>query len=119
MQRILIAILCAAPLLLQGGCAIQKLNIQQGNVVDEAMLKQIQPGMTKRQVRFVLGTPLLNDPFHPQRWDYIYLERVRNQVRGKRHLTLYFTDDTLARVEKVPADKQAWTSPVVVPPDRD
>lgn len=115
MQRILISIFCAACLALTAGCAIQKLNIQQGNVVDEAMLKQIQPGMNKRQVRFVLGTPLLTDPFHPDRWDYVYMERRHNEIQARRHLTLYFSDDTLSKIVKVPENVQAWTAPVTAP----
>ena len=55
-----------------GGCAIYKIDVPQGNVLTSEMRQNLKPGMTKRQVRFVLGSPAVIDPFHPERWDYIY-----------------------------------------------
>jgi outer membrane protein assembly factor BamE len=78
-----------------------KIDIQQGNVLSQEMVSQLRPGLTRDQVRYVLGTPLIADIFHQQRWDYVY--RYRNgqteQVETRK-LTLFFDDDhRLARVE--------------------
>lgn len=100
MLKHLITIFAAVSLLT--ACAIvQKLSIQQGNVVDESMLKQLHPGMSKRQVLFVMGTPLLTDPFHKDRWDYeYYLSRDGKMVSHYR-VTLYFNDQgTLSKIDK-------------------
>lgn len=118
MLKHLISILSAAALALLAGCGVHKIDIQQGNVVDEAMLKQIHTGMSKRQVKFVLGTPMLEDPFHTDRWDYVYLFSKDGTTKDKRHLTLYFKDDTLDKIVKVPETPQAWTQPVDVPDAR-
>ncbi len=97
MQKLLISLLCCATLL--AGCSAHKLEIQQGNVVDEQALARLEIGMTKRQVAFLLGTPLLRDPFHHDRWDYLHsLEKPRQQPRIER-LTLFFDGDRLARIE--------------------
>ena len=64
--------------------------IQQGNVVTQSMLDQLKPGMTEAQVRFVLGTPLIVDPFHKDRWDYPYMLNKNGRLVAKRHITVFF-----------------------------
>jgi outer membrane protein assembly factor BamE len=92
-------------LALLGGCAppafIQpyRIDIQQGNFVTQEMVSQLQPGMSKEQVRFILGTPLLNDVFHPERWDYVYYLERRGQAREHRRLAVFFQDGKLARLD--------------------
>ena len=92
-------------LLLSAGCssivpAIYKLNIRQGNYIDQSMVSQLRVGMSKRQVQFLMGTPLINDPFHEQRWDYFYSFRPRGgEETTRRHIILYFEGETLARIE--------------------
>ena len=57
------------------GCSfpgVYKIDIQQGNVVTQDMIDQLKPGMTRRQVRFIMGNPLITDTFHANRWDYLY-----------------------------------------------
>ena len=76
-----------------------RIPIQQGNVVDQERVNQLQPGMAKRQVRFVRGTPMLVDPFHQDRWDYIYTYRPSRGDSEERRITLYFENDTLVRIE--------------------
>lgn len=77
-----------------------KLEVQQGNVVTQEMLEKLRPGLTKSQVRFVLGTPLIADPFHPERWDYVYVYKKHATAPAEtRHLTVIFEGDTLTRVE--------------------
>ncbi|MCW8125779.1 outer membrane protein assembly factor BamE [Microbulbifer halophilus] len=74
---------------------VHRIEVQQGNIVTQEMVDQLKPGMTRRQVRFVLGTPLIEDTFNPNRWDYI--NRVRdpeNEVTQKR-FSVYFNGDIL------------------------
>lgn len=118
MLKRLISILCTACLGLLTGCGIHKIDIQQGNVVDESMLQQLHTGMSKRQVKFVLGTPLLEDPFHKDRWDYVYMYRKEGKTLDKRHLTLYFDGDALTKIVTVPENPQAWTKPAEMPDER-
>ena len=76
-----------------------KIDIQQGNVVTQEMVDKLRPGMTQSQVRFILGTPLVVDTFHKDRWDYVYrFERGGNLVEHRR-LIVVFEDDKLARLE--------------------
>lgn len=79
-----------------------RINIQQGNFVSQEMLARIQPGMTKEQVRFALGTPLLADIFHSARWDYLFrLQKPNGQVTNNR-VIIYFEDNRVARVVNDP-----------------
>ena len=74
-------------------------DIQQGNFVSKEMVAQLKEGMTPEQVRFVLGTPLLNDIFHANRWDYPFrLVQGNGQVTSSR-VTVYFQENRLARIE--------------------
>jgi outer membrane protein assembly factor BamE len=75
-----------------------KLDIQQGNVVTSKMLLQLKPGMTKSQVRYIMGTPLIVDSFHKDRWDYFYQMRQAGKVIEQRRVILDFEKDTLTRV---------------------
>ncbi|MDH5513414.1 MAG: outer membrane protein assembly factor BamE [Gammaproteobacteria bacterium] len=79
--------------------SVYKVEVQQGNVVTQEMIDKLKPGMTRSQVRFVLGTPLVTDAFHPDRWDYYYYHRPSNAKTGEtRRLTVYFKNDTLSSV---------------------
>ena len=75
-----------------------KMDIQQGNVVTSKMLLQLKPGMTKSQVRFIMGTPLIVDSFHNNRWDYFYQMRQGGKVIEQRRVILDFEKDALTRV---------------------
>lgn len=75
-----------------------KMDIQQGNVVTSKMLLQLRPGMTKSQVKFIMGTPLVVDSFHTNRWDYFYQLRQAGKVVEQRRVILDFEKDLLARV---------------------
>jgi outer membrane protein assembly factor BamE len=76
-----------------------RMEIQQGNYVSQEMVSQLRPGMTREQVRFVLGTPLLTDIFHADRWDYVFYRDPSGGAREQRKLTVIFVDGRLARVE--------------------
>lgn len=78
---------------------VYRIDIQQGNDVTQDMINQLKPEMTKKQVAYVMGTPLLIDTFHPDRWDYIYSFHPGNGNREQRRLTLFFTDDKLINIE--------------------
>ena len=75
-----------------------KLDVQQGNVVTSKMLLQLRPGMTKSQVRFIMGTPLIQDSFHGNRWDYAYQLREGGKLIEQRRVILDFQSDLLKTV---------------------
>jgi outer membrane protein assembly factor BamE len=81
------------------GVTPYKPEIQQGNFVSQEMVSQLKPGMSKEQVRFVMGTPLLTDIFHADRWDYVYWRESPSGKREQRRLAVYFEDGRLARVD--------------------
>lgn len=73
--------------------------IQQGNIVSQEALNELRPGMTTNQVRFVLGTPMLIDTFHADRWDYVYTAGVGSRPDEKRRVQLRFENDLLVAIE--------------------
>ena len=77
-----------------------KIDVQQGNVLTQEMVSQLKPGQTKDQVRFILGTPVLADVFHTNRWDYVYrLQKGSTGLVEERKFTVIFdADGKLARV---------------------
>ncbi len=79
-----------------------KIDIQQGIVVTQEMADQLKPGMTRDQVKFVLGTPILADPFHANRWDYPFRFQPGRGRIEERRFTVYFENDRLARFEGDP-----------------
>jgi outer membrane protein assembly factor BamE len=76
-----------------------KMPIQQGNLVTSKMMAQLKPGMTKTQVRFVMGTPLISDSFHKDQWDYFYQMENDGVIIEKRRVILIFEKDLLAKVK--------------------
>lgn len=75
-----------------------KINIQQGNFISSEMLAKIQPGMTKEQVRFILGTPLLTDMFHAGRWDYLFRLQKPNGATTTNRVTIFFSDNLVDHI---------------------
>lgn len=114
LPRLLCLVLLAA---LMGGCAatreriaalplphlkipgVYRATIQQGNVITQEMVDRLKPGMNARQVRFILGEPILGDTFRENRWDYVYTVQAGAQPRRQQRLTLWFDDDKLTRFE--------------------
>ena len=78
---------------------VYRINVEQGNVVTEEMVEQLRPGLNRRQVRYIMGTPLIEDAFHSDRWDYRYLLRNGNETLSTTQLTLWFDGDELVRAE--------------------
>lgn len=76
-----------------------KVEIRQGNLITADMRAKIKPGMTQSQVKAALGSPLINDPFHANRWDYFYSLEQQGKLVGSQRLTLYFDKDVLKRID--------------------
>ena len=104
MKTFLICILVSLALL-SSACnkdkipGVYRIDIQQGNDVTQDMINQLKPDMTKNQVTYIMGTPLLIDTFHPNRWDYIYSFHPGNGSREQRRITLFFEKGLLDYVE--------------------
>lgn len=98
----LLAGTCAAALLaIAGSGCVYRQNIQQGNLLDREQVDQVEVGMTRSQVRFLLGTPMVIDSFDSNRWDYIYsLQRGHSSKVEKRHLVVWFEGDKVTRIEE-------------------
>jgi outer membrane protein assembly factor BamE len=77
---------------------VYKIDIRQGNIITQDMVDQLRPGMTKRQVTFVMGTPLVADPFYQDRWDYVYNYQPGGGERVGERLTVFFENDALVRI---------------------
>jgi outer membrane protein assembly factor BamE len=80
------------------GVTPYRMVIQQGNFISDEMVAQLKPGMSKEQVRFVLGTPLVTDIFHADRWDYVFFRELPSGKREQRNLSVLFQDSKLTRV---------------------
>jgi outer membrane protein assembly factor BamE len=83
-----------------------KIEIRQGNLVAPEAREKIKVGMTRAQVRAILGTPSIRDAFHANRWDYVYLLEQRGKVAEQKNLTLYFDGDNLTRIEDDGAEQK-------------
>ncbi|MEO8145937.1 MAG: outer membrane protein assembly factor BamE [Betaproteobacteria bacterium] len=88
------------------GVTPYRMVIQQGNFISQEMVAQLKPGMTKEQVRFILGTPLVTDIFHADRWDYVFFRELANGKRDQRNLSVVFEKEKLVRVlgDLMPSD---------------
>jgi len=100
------------------GC-IYRMDIQQGNLLDADQVEQVEVGMTRSQVRYLLGTPMVIDSFNHDRWDYVYsLQRGHKRKVERRHLVIWFDGDKVARVEEprpVPRKPAAVAAPPAAP----
>lgn len=76
--------------MLLGGCTVHKPDVQQGNIIEPEVLAQLHPGLSKKQVKFLMGTPIIQDPFHPWRWDYIYWFKAQGKPAVRQQVTVYF-----------------------------
>ena len=81
------------------GVTPYRIEIQQGNFISQDMVAQLKPGMSKEQVRLALGTPLLNDVFHADRWDYVFWREKPGEKREQRKLAVFFEDGKLTRLD--------------------
>lgn len=105
MQKVTTTLITSALVLVLASCStlkfpgVYRISVQQGNIVDQDMIDQLEIGMTRRQVRFVLGSPLIEDTFNPDRWDYYYSLLRGDGTLTKKHLKVIFEGDTLAALE--------------------
>lgn len=92
-------VLLFAALLLSGCNFIYRQPVFQGNLLDKANVEQLKPGMSRNQVISLVGTPVLADPFHEQRWDYIATEHRGHGDTQIKNMTLWFEGDNLSKME--------------------
>jgi outer membrane protein assembly factor BamE len=120
------ALLSAAAIALLGGCASQlqtsetlfglvtpyRMEIVQGNVVTQEQLDRVKPGLNRRQVRDALGSPLLTDVFHADRWDYLFTIRRQGAEPQRRSIVLRFEGDVLTKIEagELPTEREFVSS---------
>ena len=116
-MRLIVVLLLA---LVTSGCGLlYKQSIQQGNVLEAEQVDALKPGMTKRQVMLVLGTPAVQSPFHDSRWDYVSSYKDEDGKVELKRLTVIFDDSVLTRIEgdfdigKNKAADPAMAEPVV------
>ena len=99
-----LALFAALALALTAGCGfvgfpgVYRIDVEQGNLVDQEMIEQLERGMSRRQVRFIMGTPLVEDTFHGDRWDYPYVIRNGRDVIREAQVTVLFEGDRLVDV---------------------
>jgi outer membrane protein assembly factor BamE len=96
-----IAVFLLSIALAVGSGCVYRASISQGNLIKEEDLVQVEVGMTKSQVRFLLGTPMIDDPFNKDRWDYVYyLKLGRRDASFKRWVSVFFENDVVVEILK-------------------
>ena len=87
---------------------VYKVTVQQGNVITQKMVDRLRPGMTQEQVAYVMGEPVIKNPFDQDRWDYVYTLRVPGLVNDHMKVSLFFTDGLLSHFvgDLAPSDQQ-------------
>ena len=102
LRRLPMASVLATVLLGLSAC-VYRIDIQQGNLLEEDVIEQVELGMTRSQVQFLLGTPMIADSFHQDRWDYTYyFRRGRSRDVDQRWLIVFFEDDAVVRIDRDP-----------------
>ena len=114
MHKTIFKIIILSLLLSIYGCSgklftVYKIDVQQGNAVEPEKVAELEIGMTKEQVKFLLGTPLVTDIFHPDRWDYVFYLIPGYGERQRRHLTLYFDGENVSEIIKKKIEEPAPT----------
>jgi outer membrane protein assembly factor BamE len=95
------------------GC-VYRPDIQQGNLLQIDDVEQVKAGMTRSQVRYLLGTPMVSDPFEPNRWDYVYTyQRGRDKKIDRSHFVVFFDGDKVTRVEKLDLPEETLNSKIL------
>ncbi len=98
MRRLILLVLLLSTLVFASGC-VYRANISQGNLIKQEDMDQVEVGMTRNQVRFLLGTPLIDDPFHEDRWDYVYYITIgRDPATFKRWVSVVFEDQVVVEI---------------------
>jgi outer membrane protein assembly factor BamE len=98
--RLLRSILVAALLIVTFTGCVYRMDVPQGNRVDAGLVEELKIGMSRNQVKFLLGSPAVDDLYHPDRWHYIYYYKTGKDGNiEKRHMTLHFKNDLLSAIE--------------------
>jgi outer membrane protein assembly factor BamE len=116
-------VLTALAIFMLGACSnlefpwVYRIDIDQGNIITQDMVNQLKPGMSRDQVKFVMGSPLVIDPFHQDRWDYVYTVRKADGKRKHEQLTVFFQNDQLASLsgDFLPASAQTPAAEPIPP----
>ena len=109
---LLLGLLTACSSVKLGDIGPHRIDVQQGNALDQENVAKLKPGLNRSQVRFLLGTPLLVDPFRNNRWDYVYTFSKRGKLVEQKRITLFFEGDILQRIEgDVPAVTESSAAP--------
>ncbi len=96
---------------LTGGC-VYRINIQQGNLLDADLIEQVEVGMTRLQVRFLLGTPLVSNPFDKNRWDYYYYFKAgKTREKTTQHFVVFFDGDEVSRLDRIAGEPPTEEAP--------
>lgn len=101
MSRLIISLfaaLCMTACTVSKWGLVHRIDVQQGNVITQDVVNQLKPGMTRRQVQYLAGSPMIVDVFHQDRWDYVYRYTEGYGEPVTEHITLYFENDVLARI---------------------
>ena len=102
------ALLAVAGLALATAGCVYSHVIQQGNLLQLDEVEQVKVGMTRSQVRYILGTPMVSDPFMPDRWDYVYtLQQGRSKRVDRTHFVVFFEGDKVSSIEKRDAPEES------------
>ena len=100
MRKITVITLFLGIMLLGSGCVYQAA-LSQGNLLKQEDIDQVEIGMTRNQVRFLLGTPMIDDPFHDDRWDYVYYLKIgRNDATFTRWVSITFEEDLVSEIRE-------------------
>ncbi|MGJ0484631.1 MAG: outer membrane protein assembly factor BamE [Methylomicrobium sp.] len=100
---------------------VYTVDVQQGNIVDQSMIDQLRPGMSKRQVLYIMGSPMLKDVFHENRWEYLYSNQPGGEARQQKRIVLNFEGDKVVGLQgdfkpsKLPVLKPSPDATVDVP----
>lgn len=89
----------SVPNALSGVPLMYRQDIQQGNIITQEMVNKLHPGMDRRQVSYIMGTPILVDVFHQDRWDYYFSLKKGSEASTQKQISLYFKNDKLTRIE--------------------
>ena len=99
-RKWIVFLLLTFALAISSGC-VYRASISQGNLIKQEDLDQLEVGMTRNQVRFLLGTPMIDDPFNSQRWDYVYFLKLgRDDASFKRWVSVYFENNNVSEIRK-------------------
>jgi outer membrane protein assembly factor BamE len=106
-------LLVSCTTILENFPGVYKIDVNQGNIVDQTMIDQIRPDMTERQVLYILGSPMLVDAFHQKRWDYLYSNQPSGEDRQQKRVSILFSADDL--VTSIQGDFKPSPKPVPKP----